>query len=212
MQKRMACVLERMEHEYGKDLTCYLDHDSAWQLLVATIMSAQCTDKRVNEVTKTLFKKYPTLESLSKADISELEEDIRSVGFYHNKAVNIIGCAKKLVRDFDSKVPSDIESLTSLPGVGRKTANVIRSYVFGEPSVVVDTHVLRISNRLGLVSSKDPVKVEFELMKKADREYWTYINHWFIAFGRTICKAVNPSCENCYLKDICVDKGTKKTH
>ncbi len=201
-----------MEHEYGKDLTCYLDHDSAWQLLVATIMSAQCTDKRVNEVTKTLFKKYPTLESLSKADISELEEDIRSVGFYHNKAVNIIGCAKKLVRDFDSKVPSDIESLTSLPGVGRKTANVIRSYVFGEPSVVVDTHVLRISNRLGLVSSKDPVKVEFELMKKADREYWTYINHWFIAFGRTICKAVKPSCENCYLKDICVDKGTKKTH
>lgn len=212
MQKRMACVLERMEHEYGKDLTCYLDHDSAWQLLVATIMSAQCTDKRVNEVTKTLFKKYPTLESLSKADISELEEDIRSVGFYHNKAVNIIGCATKLVRDFDSKVPSDIESLTSLPGVGRKTANVVRSYVFGEPSVVVDTHVLRISNRLGLVSSKYPVKVEFELMKKADREYWTYINHWFIAFGRTICKAVNPSCENCYLKDICVDKGTKKTH
>lgn len=212
MQKRMASVLERMEHEYGKDLTCYLDHDSAWQLLVATIMSAQCTDKRVNEVTKTLFKKYPTLESLSKADISELEEDIRSVGFYHNKAVNIIGCATKLVRDFDSKVPSDIESLTSLPGVGRKTANVVRSYVFGEPSVVVDTHVLRISNRLGLVSSKDPVKVEFELMKKADREYWTYINHWFIAFGRTICKAVNPSCENCYLKDICVDKGTKKTH
>ena len=208
----MASVLERMEHEYGKDLTCYLDHDSAWQLLVATIMSAQCTDKRVNEVTKTLFKKYPTLESLSKADISELEEDIRSVGFYHNKAVNIIGCATKLVRDFDSKVPSDIESLTSLPGVGRKTANVIRSYVFGEPSVVVDTHVLRISNRLGLVSSKDPVKVEFELMKKADREYWRYINHWFIAFGRTICKAVNPSCENCYLKDICVDKGTKKTH
>ena len=201
-----------MEHEYGKDLTCYLDHDSAWQLLVATIMSAQCTDKRVNEVTKTLFRKYPSLESLSKADISELEEDIRSVGFYHNKAVNIIGCATKLVRDFDSKVPSDIESLTSLPGVGRKTANVIRSYVFGEPSVVVDTHVLRISNRLGLVSSKDPVKVEFELMKKADREYWTYINHWFIAFGRTICKAVNPSCENCYLKDICVDKGTKKTH
>ncbi len=212
MQKRMGTVLERMEREYGKDLTCYLDHDSAWQLLIATIMSAQCTDKRVNEVTKTLFRKYPSLESLSKADISELEEDIRSVGFYHNKAVNIIGCAKKLVRDFDSKVPSDIESLTSLPGVGRKTANVIRSYVFGEPSVVVDTHVLRISNRLGLVSSKDPVKVEFELMKKADREYWTYINHWFIAFGRTICKAVNPSCENCYLKDICVDKGTKKTH
>lgn len=207
----MGTVLERMEHEYGKDLTCYLDHDSAWQLLVATIMSAQCTDKRVNEVTKTLFKKYPSLEKLAKADLSELEEDIRTVGFYHNKAVNIIGCATKLVRDFDSKVPSDIESLTSLPGVGRKTANVIRSYVFNEPSVVVDTHVLRISNRLGLVSSKDPVKVEFELMKKADREYWTYINHWFIAFGRTICKAVNPSCENCYLRDLCVEKGKKKT-
>ena len=207
----MGTVLERMEHEYGKDLTCYLDHDSAWQLLVATIMSAQCTDKRVNEVTKTLFKKYPSLEKLAKADLSELEDDIRTVGFYHNKAVNIIGCATKLVRDFDSKVPSDIESLTSLPGVGRKTANVIRSYVFNEPSVVVDTHVLRISNRLGLVSSKDPFKVEFELMKKADREYWTYINHWFIAFGRTICKAVNPSCENCYLRDLCVEKGKKKT-
>ena len=212
MQKRMGTILERMEREYGKDLTCYLDHDSAWQLLIATIMSAQCTDKRVNEVTKTLFKKYPSLEKFSKADLLELEEDIKSVGFYHNKAVNIIGCATKLVRDFDSKVPSDIESLTSLPGVGRKTANVVRSYVFGEPSVVVDTHVLRISNRLGLVSSNDPVKVEFELMKKADREYWTYINHWFIAFGRTICKAVNPSCENCYLKDICVDKGKKKPH
>lgn len=211
MQKRMGTVLERMEREYGKDLTCYLDHDSAWQLLIATIMSAQCTDKRVNEVTKTLFKKYPSLEKLAKADLSELEDDIRTVGFYHNKAVNIIGCATKLVRDFDSKVPSDIESLTSLPGVGRKTANVIRSYVFNEPSVVVDTHVLRISNRLGLVSSKDPVKVEFELMKKADREYWTYINHWFIAFGRTICKAVNPSCENCYLRDLCVEKGKKKT-
>ena len=210
MQKRMATVLERMESEYGKDLTCYLDHDSAWQLLVATIMSAQCTDKRVNEVTKTLFKKYPSLEALSKADLKELEEDIRPVGFYHNKAVNIIGCANRLVRDFDSKVPSDIGSLTSLPGVGRKTANVIRSYVFNEPSVVVDTHVLRISNRLGLVSSNDPVKVEFELMKKADRDHWTYINHWFIAFGRTICKAVNPSCENCYLKDICADKGKMK--
>ena len=186
-------AVKLLEKEYP-EAVCSLVYSEPLQLLIATRLAAQCTDKRVNEVTKTLFKKYPSLEKFSKADLLELEEDIKSVGFYHNKAVNIIGCATKLVRDFDSKVPSDIESLTSLPGVGRKTANVVRSYVFGEPSVVVDTHVLRISNRLGLVSSNDPVKVEFELMKKADREYWTYINHWFIAFGRTICKSVNPSC------------------
>ena len=192
-----------MEKEYGRDLTCYLNHDDAWQLLVATIMSAQCTDARVNEVTKVLFKRYPTVADLASADLLELEDIIHSVGFYHNKAKNIIGCSRALCDRFGGEVPSDIESLTSLPGVGRKTANVIRGNIFREPSVVVDTHVLRISNKLGLVDTSDPVKAEFDLMRVVDRDYWLYINHWFIALGRTICKAPRPKCSECYLKDIC---------
>ena len=192
-----------MEKEYGRDLTCYLVHMNAWQLLIATIMSAQCTDARVNEVTKDLFVKYPSVEAFAKADLKELETDIHSVGFYHNKAKNIIACCRKLMSDFGGEVPSDIESLTTLPGVGRKTANVIRGNIFMEPSVVVDTHVLRISNKLGLVKTDDPVKAEFALMKEVSKDYWLYINHWFISLGRTICKAPKPKCEECYLKDIC---------
>ncbi len=211
MEKLLTEIFNRMEQQYGRDLTCYLNHDDAWQLLVATIMSAQCTDARVNEVTKDLFVKYPSVQAFAKADLSELEKDIHSVGFYHNKAKNIIACCRKLVSDFDGEVPSDIESLTTLPGVGRKTANVIRGNIFKEPSVVVDTHVLRISNKLGLVKTDDPVKAEFALMKAVDKEYWIYINHWFIALGRTICKAPKPKCEECYLKDICRSAGKKKT-
>lgn len=203
MKKYIQEIFDRMEKEYGRDLTCYLNHDDAWQLLVATIMSAQCTDARVNEVTKVLFKRYPTVADLASADLQELEDIIHSVGFYHNKAKNIIGCSRALCDRFGGEVPSDIESLTSLPGVGRKTANVIRGNIFREPSVVVDTHVLRISNKLGLVKTDDPVKAEFALMKVVDKDYWLYINHWFIALGRTICKAPRPKCSECYLKDIC---------
>ncbi|MCR5723174.1 MAG: endonuclease III [Lachnospiraceae bacterium] len=203
MKKSTQEIFDRMEKEYGRDLTCYLNHDDGWQLLVATIMSAQCTDARVNEVTKVLFKKYPSVQALASADLKELEEVIHSVGFYHNKAKNIIGCCRELCNRFGGEVPSDIESLTSLPGVGRKTANVIRGNIFNEPSVVVDTHVLRISNKLGLVKTDDPVKAEFALMKVVDKDYWLYINHWFIALGRTICKAPRPKCSECYLQDIC---------
>lgn len=203
MKKYLTEIFNRMEKEYGRDLTCYLNHDDGWQLLIATIMSAQCTDKRVNEVTKELFVKYPSVKAFAEADISELEQDIHSVGFFHNKAKNIIACCRKLMSDFDGELPREIEKLTTLPGVGRKTANVIRGNIFHEPSVVVDTHVLRISNKLGLVDTKDPVKAEFDLMKQVDRDYWIYINHWFIALGRTICKAPTPKCEECYLKDIC---------
>ncbi len=203
MKKSTQEIFDRMEKEYGRDLTCYLNHDDGWQLLVATIMSAQCTDARVNEVTKVLFKKYPSVQALASADLKDLEEVIHSVGFYHNKAKNIIGCCRELCNRFGGEVPSDIESLTSLPGVGRKTANVIRGNIFNEPSVVVDTHVLRISNKLGLVKTDDPVKAEFALMKVVDKDYWLYINHWFIALGRTICKAPRPKCSECYLQDIC---------
>lgn len=203
MKKSTQEIFDRMEKEYRRDLTCYLNHDDGWQLLVATIMSAQCTDARVNEVTKVLFKKYPSVQALASADLKDLEEVIHSVGFYHNKAKNIIGCCRELCNRFGGEVPSDIESLTSLPGVGRKTANVIRGNIFNEPSVVVDTHVLRISNKLGLVKTDDPVKAEFALMKVVDKDYWLYINHWFIALGRTICKAPRPKCSECYLQDIC---------
>lgn len=203
MKKSTQEIFDRMEKEYGRDLTCYLNHDDGWQLLVATIMSAQCTDARVNEVTKVLFKKYPSVQALASADLKDLEEVIHSVGFYRNKAKNIIGCCRELCNRFGGEVPSDIESLTSLPGVGRKTANVIRGNIFNEPSVVVDTHVLRISNKLGLVKTDDPVKAEFALMKVVDKDYWLYINHWFIALGRTICKAPRPKCSECYLQDIC---------
>ncbi len=203
MDKRVRDIFDRLEKEYGRDLTCYLDHDDGWQLLIATILSAQCTDKRVNEVTKELFKKYPTLEAFSKASQTELEKDIRSCGFYKNKASNIIACSKKLLLVYGGELPSDIDSLTSLPGVGRKTANVIRGNIFHIDSVVVDTHVLRISNKLGLICEKDPVKAEFKLMEVVDRPYWVYINHWFIALGRTICKAPTPKCRECFLKDCC---------
>lgn len=203
MTKNTLEIFNRMEKEYGRDLTCYLDHEDSWQLLIATIMSAQCTDKRVNEVTKVLFKKYPSVKSLANAELSELEQDIKTVGFYHNKAKNIIACCKMLDEDFDGEVPSDIDLLTKLPGVGRKTANVIRGNIFHEPSVVVDTHVLRISNKLGLVNTDDPVKAEFALMNVVDKEWWLFINHWFIALGRTICKAPRPKCDECYLYDIC---------
>lgn len=209
MKKNVTEILNRMETEYGRDLTCYLNHDDGWQLLIATIMSAQCTDKRVNEVTKDLFVKYPTVDAFARADLSELEMDIKTVGFYHNKAKNIILCCRKLMADFNGELPSDIDLLTTLPGVGRKTANVIRGNIFHEPSVVVDTHVLRISNKLGLVKTDDPVKAEFKLMEVVDKDYWIYINHWFIALGRTICKAPKPHCEECYLKDICPTYGGK---
>lgn len=210
MKEKTKEILLRMEKEYGRDLTCYLNHDDGWQLLIATIMSAQCTDARVNEVTKVLFKKYPSIEALAAADLKELEKDIHSVGFYHNKAKNIIGCCAALMTRFNGELPNTIEDLTSLPGVGRKTANVVRGNIFKEPSVVVDTHVLRISNKLGLVKTDDPVKAEFALMKEVDKEYWLYINHWFIALGRTICKAPTPKCEECYLKDICPTYKRKK--
>lgn len=203
MKKNTKEILRRMEEEYGLDLTCYLNHDDAWQLLIATIMSAQCTDKRVNEVTKDLFVKYPSVQAFAEADLSELEKDIHSVGFYHNKARNIIACCKKLHEEFNDEVPSDIDLLTTLPGVGRKTGNVIRSNIYRIPSIVVDTHVLRISNKLGLVKSDDPVKTEYLLMEEVDMDRWMYINHWFIALGRTICKAPTPKCEECYLSDIC---------
>ena len=187
----------------------YLNHENAWQLLIATMLSAQCTDARVNIVTKNLFVKYPTLQAFADADIKELEKDIYSTGFYKNKAKNIIGCAKKLISEYDGEVPSDIESLTKLDGVGRKTANVIRGNIYHEPSIVVDTHVKRISRLLGLTDSDDPVKIEHELMEKLPKEQWILYNIQIITLGRTICIARRPKCAECALNRVCPSANAK---
>ena len=202
-KERASIIIERMNEEYGTDKTVYLNHENAWQLLIAVIMSAQCTDKRVNMVTEELFRKYPTLQSFADADLKELEEDIHSTGFYHNKAVNIIACAGKLIEDYGGEVPSDLESLLTLPGVGRKTANVIRGNIYDIESIVVDTHVKRISKKWGFTKSDDPTAIEFDLMKLRPKEAWILYNIHVIALGRSICTAKNPDCGNCYLKDIC---------
>ena len=203
MKKRTLEILDILDNMYGTDLVCYLNHDNAWQLLIATILSAQCTDARVNIVTKDLFKKYPTIKSFAEADLTELEEDIRPAGFHHSKAKNIIGCCRKLHTEFDDEVPKTIEELTSLPGVGRKTANVIRGNVYHDPSIVVDTHVKRISNRLKLTKQSDPEKIEYDLMKELPIDHWILYNIQIITFGREICKAQNPKCELCNLRKYC---------
>ena len=174
-KQQVAEICRILNETYGTDYKCYLNHENAWQLLIATMLSAQCTDARVNIVTKDLFVKYPTLQAFADADIKELEKDIYSTGFYKNKAKNIIGCAKKLISEYGGEVPSDIESLTKLDGVGRKTANVIRGNIYHEPSIVVDTHVKRISRLLGLTDSDDPVKIEHELMESFQRNSGSYI-------------------------------------
>ncbi len=203
MGKRTNEILKRLEQEYGTEYRCYLNHETNWQLLIAVILSAQCTDARVNIVTKDLFQKYDTLEKFANADLEELEQDIHSIGFYHNKAKNIIACAKKLVEEFDGEVPSALEDLTSLAGVGRKTANVIRGNIYHEPSIEVDTHVKRISKRLGFTKNDDPLKVEMDLMKALPKDHWILYNIQIITFGRSICIARSPKCENCFLMDLC---------
>lgn len=202
-KERIREICHILNQTYGTDFKCYLNHDNAWQLLIATMLSAQCTDARVNIVTKDLFVKYPSLAAFANADVKELEQDIYSTGFYKNKAKNIIGCAKKLVEEYGGEVPSDVESLTKLDGVGRKTANVIRGNIFHEPSIVVDTHVKRISKLLGLTEYDDPVKIEYDLMEKLPKEQWILYNIQIITLGRTICIARRPKCEECPLKKVC---------
>lgn len=202
-KERIAEILHRLDTQYGTEYRCYLEHQNPWQLLIATILSAQCTDARVNIVTKDLFVKYPNLEAFARADVKELEQDIRSTGFYHNKAKNIIACAKTLVKDYGGQVPRELEALTSLAGVGRKTANVIRGNIYNEPSIVVDTHVKRISRKLGLTKEEDPVKIEFDLMQVLPKDHWIIYNIHIIRLGRTICTARSPKCEECFLCDLC---------
>lgn len=211
MTKRTAEILALLDEVYTREYKCYLNHETPWQLLIATILSAQCTDARVNIVTKDLFQKYDSLEKFANADLKELEQDIKPTGFYHNKAKNIILCSRKLVQEYHGEVPKELEELTKLAGVGRKTANVIRGNIYNEPSIVVDTHVKRISKRLGLTKEDDPEKIEFELMKVLPKDHWILYNIQIITFGRSICFARNPDCEACFLQKYCKEyKKNKK--
>lgn len=201
-KEQVEQVLSLLDENYGPT-KCYLDHETPWQLLIATILSAQCTDDRVNIVTKDLFKKFPSVKAFAEADILDMEDAIRSTGFYHNKAKNIISCCQTLLSEYNAEVPQEIEELTKLAGVGRKTANVIRGNIYGIPSIVVDTHVKRISNMLGFTSSQDPVKIEFELMKILPKDHWISYNTQVIAHGRKICIARRPQCQICFLSHLC---------
>jgi len=199
-------ILEILDKLYPWDGRCFLNHETPWQLLFATILSAQCTDDRVNMVTPVLFKKYPTLESFSNAKLPALEKKIHSTGFFRAKARHLQQSASRLLEVHNGQLPSDIEALTALSGVGRKTANVVRGHIFGIPSVVVDTHVMRVSRRLGLTDYTDPVKIEFELMEKLPQTHWIQCNQQLITHGRKVCIARSPRCEECRLQSECREK------
>lgn len=183
---------------------CALDFNSPFELLIATILSAQCTDKRVNLITPALFKKYPSVEAFAKADLKELEQDIHSAGFYHNKAKNIIGCAKGVLNLYNGELPKTLAELVKLPGVGRKTGSCLLGNAFGiAEGIVVDTHVARLSKKIGLSSNNDPEKIEQDLMKIVDKQHWIDFSHWLILQGRDICIARRPKCSSCEIKSFC---------
>jgi endonuclease-3 len=202
-EARVREILKGLDAMYG-DVTCALIHSSPWELLVATILSAQCTDKRVNEVTPGLFAKYPTPQDFAAARQEALASDIRSTGFFNNKAKSIIGAAKKVVGEFGGVVPKTMEQLVTVPGAARKTANVVLGSAYGiAVGVVVDTHVQRLSRRLDLTKHDDPVKIEQDLMKIVPKEKWILFAHQLIHHGRALCVARNPKCAECALSTLC---------
>lgn len=201
-KSRVRKIIEALQQEYP-EAKCSLNHRNAFELSVATILSAQCTDKRVNQVTPRLFEKYPTPEHFAGAPSEELEEDIRSTGFYRNKARSIKGFAAGVIEEYDGKVPDSLEELTALPGIGRKTANVILGVAHDIPGIVVDTHVKRISRLLGLTTETDPEKIEYDLQTLIPEEHRVQWAHLIIDHGRAVCKARNPRCEECVLLDYC---------
>ena len=195
-------VVERLWAEYPQSC-CSLGHGSPFQLLVATMLSAQCTDKRVNLVTPALFARYPEPTAMAAAPVEDVASIIRSTGFYNTKAKNIVAMAKALLADHQGNVPRDLASLVALPGVGRKTANVVLNTAFGEPTIAVDTHIFRLSNRTGLAPGKNVVEVENNLLKRVPEQYRQHAHHWLILHGRYVCKARKPDCENCIVADVC---------
>lgn len=200
-ERALLCV-EALKKEYPEAI-CSLQYSDPFQLLVATRLSAQCTDARVNLVTPALFEKYPTAEKMSKAELSDVEDLVHSCGFYHAKAKDIIGAAQGILERFNGEVPDNIEDLTSLAGVGRKTANLIVGDVFKKPAVVADTHLIRITNLIGLVETKDPKKVELELKKILPPDESNDFCHRMVLHGRAVCIARRPQCDNCCIRDYC---------
>ncbi len=206
MNEYVMAIKERFMAEYG-EAECTLDYENPLQLLIATQLATQCTDARVNVVMKDMVKKYKTCEDYANADLEELMQDVKSTGFYRNKAKNIIGTCKILLEKYNGEVPREMEELTELPGVGRKIANLIRGDVFGIPGVVVDTHCTRLSKRMGLTKETEQHKIERDLVKKIPKDYQTLFCHQMVEHGRKYCQARTPRCEECILNDICRKKG-----
>ncbi len=205
-KERVAAILERLDQDYP-DVKCALHHRNAWELLVATILSAQCTDVRVNMVTPGLFQKYPTVADMAAAPQAEMEQEIKTTGFFRNKSKSLIGAAKKVLADFGGKVPDNMDDILSLPGVARKTANVVLGSWFGKATgVVVDTHVQRIARRLDLTKADDPKKIEQDLIKALPQDRWVLFAHQIIHHGRQVCVARKPRCAECHIEDLCYAK------
>ncbi|MGI6153615.1 MAG: endonuclease III [Christensenellaceae bacterium] len=201
-------ILARLKKEYGNEVSG-LTYHNPYELVIATILAAQCTDVRVNIVTKELFKKYPTAKELARANLSEVEGYIKTCGLYKNKAKNIIACAQRIMEEYGGNVPDTMEELTTLAGVGRKTANVVLAFAFGKPAFAVDTHVKRVTNRLGFARSDNPDIVEKQATAIIPKEDWSNAHHWLIWHGRRVCKAQKPLCESCVLVDICPEYKKK---
>lgn len=208
-KERALLAVEALKKEYH-DAICALIAKTDFELLVATRLSAQCTDARVNIVTPALFEKYPAIEDYATADVSDVEELIRSCGFFRTKAKDIIGMAQKILSDFDGKVPDNIEDLTSLPGVGRKTANLICGDIYGKPAIVADTHLIRITNLLGLVKTKDPYKVELALKKILPPDESNDFCHRCVLHGRAVCIARRPQCSKCCMAGFCISAKSEE--
>ena len=200
--ERVKNILPILKKAYPGARTA-LKFTNPLELLISTILSAQCTDVRVNMVTKDLFKKYKSAKDWAKADIKEIKSDIKSTGFYHNKAISIKGASTGIIEQFGGKVPDRMEELVALPGVGRKTANVVLGNAFGRPAIACDTHVIRLSRRLGLSPNSDAVKLEFDLAEIVPEKNWTMFSHLLIFHGRNVCKARKPDCENCLISKYC---------
>lgn len=204
--RRIRAILRRLDEAYAA-ATCALEHSNPFQLLVSTILSAQCTDERVNQVTRTLFQKYPSPETFAYANPRELQQDIRPTGFFRNKTKSIMGSSKKIVEEFGGKVPRTMGELLTFPGVARKTANVVLGTAYGVPSgIVVDTHVQRLARRLDLSRNTDPKKIELDLMRIIPREKWILFSHQLIWHGRRVCQARKPRCMECNLKRLCYSR------
>ena len=209
MNETLSFIIEALKKDYPEAI-CSLEYEKPHELLFSTRLSAQCTDARVNIVAKDLYARYQTLEDFANADLEELESYVRPCGFYHTKAKDLIACAAMLLEQFDGVIPDDIETLITLPGIGRKTANLIVGDLYGKPSIVVDTHCIRLTNRLGLVNTKDPVKVEMQLKSIIPPEESSDWCHRLVLHGRAVCQARKPMCDKCSLRPVCPSAGNEK--